>query len=84
LLSDALRIRPQNGQSKRIGEDPALLQHLMSGAVKRCGQGGLAWFSELHIFGVYQDVREGGRYLSRYFRFMAGSHVIASCSKHLQ
>lgn len=54
--SDALRVHPQDGQSKRIGEDPTLLQYLMSGSVKSCGQGGPAWLSVLHAFRVYQSV----------------------------
>jgi hypothetical protein len=37
LASDGRRVRPQDAQRQRIGEDPTLLQYLMSGAVKRCG-----------------------------------------------
>jgi hypothetical protein len=45
LASDDSRVRPKDAQRKRIGEDPTLLQHLMSGTVKGCGKCGLAWFT---------------------------------------
>jgi hypothetical protein len=49
LPSDGARIVTQDTQGQRIGEDAAVLQYLVSGAVKSRRASRPAWFSGLHL-----------------------------------
>jgi hypothetical protein len=48
LASDGIGIFAQDAQGKWIGEDAAVFQYLMSGAVKSCRSSRPAWLCALH------------------------------------
>ena len=48
LASHGLGVFAQDAQGKGIGEDAALFQDLMSGAVSGCGASRPAWLPQLH------------------------------------
>ncbi|SPF45847.1 hypothetical protein SBA4_3430009 [Candidatus Sulfopaludibacter sp. SbA4] len=90
LTDDGIGVNAQDPQGKRIGEDAALFQHLVRGAVKRCGASRAAGLPEMHTSRVYAgwqakapappsrfieiDWAHEGRYLGSFYAANPFSH----------